>query len=339
MSITQSEIAKLAGVSRSTVSRILSDRTSSHKYNEKTIEKIHKIAREHNYQPNLLARSFYFQKTNTIGLVVTDISNPFWSTISYTVENLANKHNYNLIQCNTNDNQENEIRYINTLINRKVDGLIICPVQKKYTHLSDLAKLQYPFVLIDRYFKDFDTDYVVVNNIKGTYNAIKYLISIGHKKIAYIGGMPYTTSNSDRLEGYERALKSSGIPIDRSLVFQKDFTQNTGYSYIKLIFNNLQDKPTAIFAANNMIAIGALAALNEIKVRIPHDISFIMYDDVQVTINLWKVPITAVRIPLEKIAEEALNVLINKLSGKESRQREHIVLDPDLVIRKSCKSI
>ncbi len=341
MGITQSEIAKLAGVSRSTVSRILSGKKSSHKYKYKqeTIEKICGIAEKHKYQPNLLARSFYLQKTDTVGMIITDITNPFWSSISYTIENMAQKHNYNLIQCNTNDEQENEIRYINILLNRKVDGLIICPVQQKYEHLKELLKIDYPFVLIDRYFKNLDTDYVVVNNMRGTYNAIKYLISIGHEKIGFIGGLPEATSSSDRLEGYKKALKDSEIDIDESLVYQKDFTKSTGYYYIKLIFNNLKEKPTAIFAANNMIAVGALNALYELKIRIPHDVSFIMYDDVQDTMNLWRIPITTIRIPQEKLAEEAFNILIKKLSKNQPKYKQHVVLQPDLILRESCKSI
>ena len=339
MGITQSEIAKLAGVSRSTVSRILSGKKSSHKYKKETVEKICGIAGKHKYQPNLLARSFYLQKTDTVGVIITDITNPFWSSISYTIENMAQKHNYNFIQCNTNDKQENEIRYINILLNRKVDGLIICPVQQKYEHLKELLNIDYPFVLIDRYFKDLDTDYVVVDNVRGTYNAVKYLISIGHEKIAYIGGLPDVTSNSDKLEGYKKALKDSEIDIDESLIYQKDFTKSTGYYYIKLIFNNLKEKPTAIFAANNMIAVGALNALYELKIRIPNDVSFIMCDDVQDTMNLWKIPITAVRIPQEKLAEEAFNILIKKLSKNQPKYKQHVVLKPDLILRESCKSI
>ena len=339
MGITQSEIAKIAGVSRSTVSRILGGSKSSHKYKQETVEKIYAIAQKHKYQPNLLARSFYLQKTYTIGMVITDITNPFWSSISYIIENMAQKHNYNVIQCNTNENQENEIRYVNILLNRKVDGLIICPVQKKYEHLKELLKIDYPFVLIDRYFRNLDTDYVVVDNVKGSYNAVKYLTSIGHERIAFLGGLADASTNIDRLAGYKKALKDSGIEIDESLIYRRDFTRSTGYYYIKLIFNRLEKKPTAIFAANNMIAVGALKALYELKIRIPDDVSFIMYDDVRDTIDLWKIPITAVRIPQEKLAEESFNILIKKMSAEETQIKQHIIVQPDLILRGSCKSI
>ncbi len=337
MGITQAQIAKLAGVSRSTVSRVLSGKTSSHKYKPETIQKILDIAEKKNYQPNLLARNFFLQRTETVGMIITDITNPFWASVSYTIENTAHKHNYNVIQCNTNEQIENEIRYIDILLSRKADGLIICPVQKTYEHLKKLS--DYPFVLIDRYFNNLDTDYVTADNFKGCYDAIRYLFSIGHEKIAYIGGLPYVTSNSDRLAGYKKALQDSGIIVDESLIYQQDFTQNTGYSYVKLIYDRLDKKPTAIFAANNMIAVGALKALYELRVKIPQDVSFIMCDDVQDTMNLWKVPITTVRIPPEKLGQEAFNLLIKKLSGNPPSEKQHIIIPPNLILRGSCRSI
>ncbi|MCK4965819.1 LacI family DNA-binding transcriptional regulator [bacterium] len=337
MGITQAQIAKLAGVSRSTVSRVLSGKTSSHKYKPETIQKILDIAEKKNYQPNLLARNFFLQRTETVGMIITDITNPFWASVSYTIENTAHKHNYNVIQCNTNERIENEIRYIDILLSRKADGLIICPAQKTYEHLKKLA--DYPFVLIDRYFNNLDTDYVIADNFKGCYDAIRYLSSIGHEKIAYIGGLPYVTSNSDRLAGYKQALKDSGITVDESLIYQQDFTQNTGYSYVKLIYDRLDKKPTAIFAGNNMIAVGALKALYELRVKIPRDVSFIMCDDVQDTMNLWKVPITTVRVPPEKLGREAFNLLIKKLSGNPPSEKQHIIIPPDLILRGSCRSI
>ena len=175
MGITQAQIAKLAGVSRSTVSRVLSGKTSSHKYKPETIRKILDIAGKKNYQPNMLARNFFLQRTETVGMIITNITNPFWASVSYTIENTAHKHNYNVIQCNTNEQIENEIRYIDILLSKKADGLIICPVQKTYEHLKELVRSDYPFVLIDRYFNDLDTDYVIADNFKGCYDAIRYL--------------------------------------------------------------------------------------------------------------------------------------------------------------------
>ena len=339
MSITQSKIAELAGVSKSTVSRILSGKKSSHKYKKETVDKVKDIAKKYNYQPNLLARSFFLQRTETLGLIITDITNPFWATVSYTIESIAQKYNYNLIQCNTNDKQENEIKYINLLLNKKVDGLIICPVQKESNHFKELLEINYPFVLIDRYFENLDTDYVIADNINGTYKAIKYLISIGHERIAYLGGLPIASSNIDRLKGYKKALEDSNIEIDESLIYQKDFSQTTGYYYVKLIYDNLSQKPTAIFSANNMITIGALMALNELSIKIPQDLSFVMFDDMQDTMNLWKVPITTVRVSMEKLAEETFNVLYKKLTKNQSDYKRHIIIQPDLILRKSCKSI
>jgi DNA-binding LacI/PurR family transcriptional regulator len=169
--------------------------------------------------------------------------------------------------------------------------------------------------------------------------AIKYLISIGHERIAYLGGLPIASSNIDRLKGYKKGLEDSNIEIDESLIFQKDFSQTTGYYYVKLIYDNLSQKPTAIFSANNMITIGALMALNELSIKIPQDLSFVMFDDMQDTMNLWKVPITTVRVPREKLAEEAFNVLYKKLTKNQSDYKRHIIIQPDLILRKSCKSI
>jgi len=340
--ITIKYIADKLGVSITTVSRVLNGKAKEYRISERTANAILELAKELNYTPNPIAKSLRERRTNTIGLVIPDISNPFFASIAQNIENEARKFGYTIMLCDSGEDTNQEAELIKILINRRVDGFIICPVGISSEHLGVIFKKKIPIVIVDRYFRGLNCSYVVSDNYRGAYDAVNYLIKCGHRVIGCVQGLIGTSVNSDRVQGYKDALIHNGIEVDRTLITGDSFGEKNGYIATKLLLNR-ERKPTAILALSNLISLGALKAIKEEGLSIPQDISIISFDD-QPYCEYLSPPMTMIAQQKAEMGEIAVKLLINQIGSKENSYDkgntvQKIVIPTRLVIRKSVSII
>ncbi|HHE55253.1 MAG TPA: LacI family transcriptional regulator [Caldithrix abyssi] len=329
-------IAEKTGVSVTTVSRVLNGQATRYRISKETSEKIYKCAKELHYTPDSLARGLRLKRTHIIGLIIPDISNPFFATIAYNIEVEARKAGYSIMLCDSEENTELEIESIKLLQSRKVDGLLICPVGQKSEHLERLHNEGIPLVIVDRYFPDLPFSYVVSDNYNGAKAAVEYLIENGHKKIACIQGLLNTRVNDDRVRGYKDAHIKHGLTIDETLIVGDSFGEKNGYIGAKLILS--RSSPTAIFAASNLIALGSLRAISEEGFKIPDDISIISFDDQPYTEYL-ATPLTTIAQPHSEMGQIAVKLIIEQIESKGNFNPVKLKLPTKLIKRKSVKRL
>ena len=337
MSATIHDIARKAGISVSTVSRVLNHKTANYRISKQTEALVQKAAKELNYQPNQLARGLRLKKTHTIGLVAPDLSNPFFAYVIKNIQNVAHGLGYSLVVCDTDERLDMEIEHLNLLRSKGVDGLIILPVGQKYHHLESLLKEGLPMVLLDRCFDELNADSVMVDNYKGAFEATEHLIRYGHSRIAIVKGLANTFTNNGRVQGYKDALTRHGLPIEECLMVGRDFGRENGYLETKLLLK-MASPPTAIIAASDLIIIGALQAVFEAGWRIPEDISLIAFDDMDFAPFLIT-PLTTVAQPKEVMGEIAVKLLVRQIEETSNQAANRIVLKPKLIVRNSVRLI
>jgi LacI family transcriptional regulator len=333
MAVTLHDIARKSGVSVSTVSRILNKKSTKYRISKQTEKLVEKAAKDLDYRPNQLAQGLRLKKSHTIGLVVPDISNPFFASIVRSMQNHAYRTGYSCLVCDTEESLSLEVEHTGLLRNKGVDGLIVMPVGQSCDHLSSLLKYGVPLVIADRAFENLKVDTVVVDNYAGSYEAVSHLVEHGHARIAIIQGLPDTYTATERLRGYEDALTHRGFPLDDRLIVGKDFRQENGYTQTKLLLK-LELPPTAIFSTSDLITLGALQAIYEEGLKIPDDISIIAFDDVEGA-EYFRCPITVVAQPKEAMGETAVRLLVDQLLAQNKIEPKRVLLKPRLVIRGS----
>lgn len=337
MSVTIHDIARKTGISVSTVSRVLNHKTANYRISKKTETLVLQAAQELNYQPNQLARGLRLKKTQTIGLVAPDLSNPFFAYVIKSVQTVAHGLGYSLVVCDTDESLEMEIEHLNLLRSKGVDGLIIMPVGQKHHHIASLLHEGLPMVLLDRCFDELNADAVMVDNYRGAFEATEHLIRYGHSHIAIIKGLADTFTNNGRVQGYKDALARHGFAVDESLIVGRDFGKENGYIETKLLLQRASP-PTAIFAASDLITLGALQAIFEAGWRIPEDISLVAFDDMDFAPFVMS-PLTAVAQPKEVMGEIAVKLLVQQIKEDGIREANRIVLKPKLIVRDSVRLI
>jgi len=334
---TLKNVADYIGVSVSTVSRVLSGKASDYRISKETEENVRKAAEKLNYSPNQLARGLRLKKTNIIGLVIPDISNPFFASVARSIEIETRKVKYSIMLCDSQESTKIEIDSIHLLQSRKVDGLIICPVGQDYEHLKRLYNSGTPVVVVDRYFPQLKCPYVISDNYRGAVEAVSYFIENGHIVIACIQGILFTSVNDDRVRGYRDAHKKYNIPLDESLIVGDSFGERNGYIGAKILLNRAE-RPTAIFATSNLISLGALRAISEEDLKIPDDISMISFDD-QAYSDYLSTPMTTVVQQKEEIGSIASKLLTDQIESGIRYNTKGVVLPTKLVIRESVKNL
>lgn len=331
------DIAKKAKVSIATVSYVLNKSNKNIVIGKETTEKVLKIARELNYRPNIIARSLAKQKTYTIGLVIPDLTQPVFVQILKGIATTAMKEGYNTIICDTEDNADMEIRYMETLRKRWVDGIIISgsSTQAATTHIIETER-KIPVVGIDREIDGALTYSVFLDNLKGGYEATKYLLELGHRRIGIISSdknMPHLMNILQRDSGYWKALKEKGIKPDASLRVEGNVNNiNGGRKGAKRLLS-LKNPPTAIFAVNDTMAIGALQYCLENGLKISEDISIIGFDDTPFA-SMTNPPLTTMAQPANRMGSAAVNLILSVIAGKNVESKK--ILEAKLVVRKSC---
>jgi LacI family transcriptional regulator len=330
--VTIRDVAKLAGVSPITVSRVVNNLPG---VSLATRERVNKAIDELNYVPNAMAKGLRSQQSRTIALVLTDITNSFWTTVARGVEDTTAIKGYNVIFCNTDEDREKEAKYLNILLQRRVDGIIIAPSSNDKDYLLSLKRHNVPCVLVDRRVNGFNADVVRSDSREGARLLTQHLIDLGHRRIALLAGPSRVFTSRERLAGYIETLQKNNIPVDDGLIKEGMFEEVGGFQYAKEILE-CEPRPTAIFAANLSIAIGALQALREAGVRVPEDIGLVCFDDLpQVSVIYPFLTVWAQRPYAMGVA--AAELLVDRMTSKSRRHKiREIIIDADLIIRKSC---
>lgn len=317
-----------------TVSRVINGRegvdTDTQRRVEEAIEAL-------DYVPNRIARGLISQKTQTIGLIVPDVVNPFFSPVVRGAETSARKAGYRVLLCNSEGDLRLEREYVQDLVSHRVDGLLLAPVSDSSKHcVFPLLRRNFPIVLLDRALPDLNCDLIVSDNAAGARKLVEHLISIGHREIAHLTDADDTSTGRERLRGYREALEAAGISYREDLVLRTTVDRIGGYRATQqvLAFDHL---PTAIFTVNNMTVVGAMQALRERGMSVPEDMALVCFDDVE-HLAVLSPFLTVIDQPAETFGSLGAQLLLERISGKAGPRSRRIVLQTDLVVRASCGS-
>lgn len=284
------------------------------------------------YQPNRIARSLRSKSSNSVGLIVADITNPFFSEIAWSIDYLSYIQNYSVMLCNSDGDAAKEEFYIHRLSEWQVDGIILVSSSIPPSHLGTLSRPGMPITLVDMECPGYDMDTVTVNNFSGGKQAAGHLIALGHKRIACIIGASDTKHDIGRVNGYRAALEEAGLEIDESLIVAADFNIISGMNVTNHLLE-MENRPTALFACGDLMAYGAMQAAFAKGLKIPDDLSVVGFDDIYIS-KYTLPPLTTVRQPIHELAEEAVKCLLGKCEDP-NRTTRTIRLDLQLEIRGS----
>lgn len=327
------DIARHLNISVTTVSFILNGKAREKRISDELAEKVLKYVKEVNYSPNQLAQSLRTGKTNLIGLIVENISNPFFANVARLIEENAYKKGFRIIYCSSENNTAKARELIKVFRERKIDAYIITPTTGTEEDVKALLQENLSVVLFDRYFPDLPTNYVVVDNFQSTYNAIIHLIKQGYQRIAFITLKSDQTQMNDRLDGYKKAIKENHLKnCTNKILFQEN-----NHDYIEHITQFLQKEKTvdAVFFATNYLGISGLEAIKNLNKKIPLDIGVVSFDDHEL-FRLYSPSITAIAQPIEEISRQLIHILLKDIeTGKEGKEIKKIVLPANLIVRES----
>lgn len=335
MGVTIKDIAEKANVSATTVSRVINDKPD---VSPETKQKIIKIINEMGYNPNAIARGLVLSKTYTLGLIIPDISNPFFPEVARGIETEARKGGYSVIFCSTYNNRREEKDAIELLKSKQVDGIILSLSIDSSRELEELYREGYPVVQIDRKVPGSSFPTVSINNIESAYQATEHLIKLGHTAIAHITGDLATKTGQDRLKGFKKALTDHNLSPHEEWIVEGDYGKDSGYRGMKKLLQSGR-KPTAVFAANDLMALGAYRAVFAEGLSIPADISLVGHDDIDLS-AIVNPGLTTMTLPKRKFGRRAARILIDEIErGEIFANSEDIILTTELVARQSTKEL
>ncbi|HXK61358.1 MAG TPA: LacI family DNA-binding transcriptional regulator [Acidobacteriota bacterium] len=327
------EIARRANVSVATVSNVINGGV---RVSPKLRQRVEAAIKEMDYHPNYVARSLKTNRTRLIGMVISDITNPFFPQLVRGAEEVALTNNYLLITFNSDDRVDREKRILTVLRNRRVDGilLVVAPQSGEPTHIANVVRAGIPVVCVDRLPAGIPVDSVTVDNTGGARECIEHLLSLGHKRVAIVTGPCALQTSRERLAGYKAALAAAGLPIDPSLIREGDFRVEGGYKLGRELLER-PDRPTALFVSNNTMALGLLKAVEDLRLRCPEDIAIAIFDDLPF-LFAFRPHLTAVSQPAYEIGQKAVELLLRRIEGREqSGEPVSIRLKTELKIRES----
>ena len=325
------DVAKRAGVASITVSRIINH---SGYFSEEKRQRVEAAIAELGYVPNRLARGLRSKRTNILALVLTDITNPFFTTLARGVEDTASDAGFIVIFCNTDESETEEQKYLQVLLQQQVDGILLVPARSTFDSIELIQKHGTPVVALDRRLPpNAEVDVVRCESVDGAYRLVQLLIGLGHRQIAILSGPKIASTAEDRVTGYRQSMLEAGVDHRSQLVYYGAFTQSSGYEMARQALN-ISPRPTALFAANNLIAIGALKAVRDAGLRVPEDIAMVSFDDLPA--NLLTSPFFTVAVqPAYEMGQRATELLLARLAGKAPEQCQEILLPTDLIVRQS----
>lgn len=330
--ITISHVADRAKVSRATVSRVLNNNpTVDAEIKARVLTAIEEL----DYQPNRAAQRLRSNTSDVIGVIISDIQSPFFTSVVRGIEDAAYANEMNIVLCNADEDLIRQETYLRLLQAENVAGIIVSPTW----HVSESNELQQfldsgiPIILIDRIVANTSFDMVSVDNVTGAYNGVRHLIDLGYRRIGIIAGNQKLTTGKGRYEGYARALASADIPLDEKLVRFTNFTEDDGYQFTMELLS-LPRPPEALFVSNNLSTMGTLKAIREKGTKVPEELALVGFDDIPMASEL-KTPLTVVSQPTHEMGEEAVRLLIRRLKSPQAPSQS-IILQTQLIVRESC---
>ncbi|WP_338523573.1 LacI family DNA-binding transcriptional regulator [Pseudomonas batumici] len=325
---TIKDVAALAGISYTTVSHVL-NRTRP--VSDKVRLKVEAAIAQLDYVPSAVARSLKAKTTATIGLLVPNSLNPYFAELARGIEDYCERNNYCVILCNSDDDPDKQRSYLRVLLEKRVDGLIVASTGGDDSLGAGLAAVHTPIVIVDRGIAGIETDLVRIDHEEGAYLATRHLLELGHRAIAFIGGPADTSVAQMRLAGYRRALAQAAVQVPERWVLESDFTSTGGYRAAALLLEG--DRPSAIFAGNDMLGIGVLRAAAERNIRVPSELSVIGFDDIQMSRYVYPA-LTTVGQSILQLGETAAEMLLNRIATPLLAVDRRIVT-PSIVLRES----
>lgn len=334
MNLTIADVAKVANVSKATVSAVLNNKLTVAPH---TREKVLEVIKRLNYRPSEVARSLSIQKTKCIGLVIKEIDNPYFAKVMKGVFDTCCENGFTVLLGSSELSPVQEMQSIETLTSQRVEGLIISPLQDQemdFSYLADLQREKYPLVTLGL-IKNYTTNVVDIDNISAAYQAVKYLIELGHTEIAYFAGPSYSSHSNDRLAGFQQAFIDHNLPIPKNFIQQVGSYIGNSYQVGKEFFSQNNNLPTAVFCYNDLVAIGLINALLEFGIQVPDQVSVIGFDNIDICESV-KIPLTTVHVPAYDIGRKAAELLIRQIMSPDEILNEKIILEAKLIVRNSC---
>jgi LacI family transcriptional regulator len=304
-------VADLAGVSTATVSHVINDtRSVSAPLTARVLEAMEQL----HYHPDVVARSLRRRETLTLGLLVPSIEIPFFAVVARDVEAAANDAGYSVILCNSSWSLDRELQYLNNLLARRVDGLLCISLEMTAEHIAPLLRRNTPVVLFDEgTMRGIELDAVEIDNFQGAYDATAHLLALGHRRIGCITGLGNSPLNDARIRGYRQALERDGIPFDANLLFAGDYSPASGLAHGRALLASAAP-PTAVFAFNDLMAMGVMQAAHERELRIPDDVAVIGFDGLALTEHICP-PLSTIAQPTAAMSAAAIGMLLDRIKG------------------------
>jgi LacI family transcriptional regulator len=330
--VTIKDVACVAGVSPMTVSRVIN---GSDRVRPETQRRVEDAIAELGYIPSRLARGLSARKTGTLAVIVPDVANPFFTLIVRAAEEVARRSNFRVILCDTRADLAVERDVIEELIAHRVEGIAIAPVSdRSKVHLARLARFGVPFVLIDRTVAGFDCDAVLGESVGGAQRLVEHLIELGHRRIGLIVETDEVSTARERRRGYEAALAAAGLPFDPGLVAVQTPDPDGGFAGMSRLLST-EEPPSAVFAVNNLVALGAIEAVREAGQEVPDDVALVCFDDIELASRLYPF-LTTMEQPAETFGTLGTQLLLERIHGRAPARGHVVVLPGRLTIRRSC---
>jgi LacI family transcriptional regulator len=333
--MTIKDVARLAGVSSMTVSRVIN---GSERVSPATRQRVEEAIDELGYVPSRLARGLIRQKTGTLALIVPDVANPFFTLVVRGAEEVARRADYRLLLCDTRSDLELEREVIEEMLAHRVEGIAIAPVSdRSRAHLRRLAKFGVPFVLIDRTVEGVDSDLIVGDNEGGARRLVTHLLELGHRRIGLIVEADDVSTARHRRQGYESALAAAGVPVDESLIVRASADPSGGFDGMRRLLT-LDERPTAVFAVNNLVALGVIEAVRDAGLEVPDDVALVCFDDIQYASRMYPF-LTVMAQPAETLGSLGTQLLLERIDGRARDRGRNVVLSARFIVRKSCGAV
>ena len=327
---TINDIARISGFSRGTVSRVL-----NHDKNVKaaTRERIEQVIAELNYQPNAMARGLVNGKLDIVALIMGDVRNPFFSNITYYVQNIMRELGYMVVLFNSNFDEETERKNIRIAQKMNFRGIFLISSMANAAVSEEIRNSDCPIVLLHRIIKGFQGDFVVQDNFHAGYIVANHLIELGHNRIAFLKGQNNSASSVSRVEGFRSAMSNAMLPVEEEYLYDGDFTLERGYEIGREYVKSLEGKPKAVICGNDMMAIGFIEACRAANVSVPGDVSVASFDDIDMA-RLDSIQLTTVHQPVKEMCQKACQIMAARIAGNPM-PISRVMLNPSLVVRKT----
>jgi LacI family transcriptional regulator len=333
--VTIKDVARASGVSSMTVSRVINE---SQKVRPETRRRVEQAIAELGYVPSRLARGLSRQRTGTLAVIVPDVANPFFTEVVRAAEEAARRGGYGVILCDTRADLSVERDVVEEMIAHRVEGIVIAPVSDlSAAHLRRLDEFRVPCVLVDRTLPGVERDAVVGDSFAGARRLVEHLIALGHDRIGLIVESNQVSTARDRRRGYEAALAAAGIALDPSLVVETAVDPVGGAEGMRRLLE-LEQRPTAVFTVNNLVALGAIEAVRGAGLEVPDDVALVCFDDIEYASRLYPF-LTALEQPAETFGTVATQLLLERIQGRGPARRHVVVLPGEFVVRKSCGAV